>query len=189
MAESPASDYSRVHLSTTLLLSDNFSYLATTLFTSSWWEWALRRVVAQLDKDEGCKGVEWLETWTREELEDIMLREGGTEWHFKVGGNLNKRRACRERGCLQDGRVEVEGDRGVWGWESGRGRAVHQQILERTCQGFYLQLIFGFSFEGCRRYLSPGPWSRWVKRFTELGLLLGQTDKVFKAWSLLCSIL
>ena len=42
-----------------------------------------------------------------------MLREGGTEWHFKVGGNWNKRRACRERGCLQDGRVEGEGDRGV----------------------------------------------------------------------------
>ena len=44
------------------------------------------------------------------------------------------------------------------------------------------------AIEGYMRYLSPGPWSRWVERFTELGLL-GQIDKVFKAGSLLSSIL
>ena len=32
-----------------------FSYLATTLFTSSCWEWAVSRVATQLDKEEGCK--------------------------------------------------------------------------------------------------------------------------------------
>ena len=43
-----------------------------------------------------------------------------------------------------------------------------------------------FCFDGDRRikdplrYLSPRPWSRWVKRFTEL-VLLGEADKVFKA--------
>ena len=32
-----------------------YSYLATTLFTSSCWEWAVSRVATQLDKEEGCK--------------------------------------------------------------------------------------------------------------------------------------
>ena len=59
-----------------------------------------------------------------------------------------------------------------------------------TCEALSLQknlqnlLVTNYflltAIRGYKRYLSPGPGSRWVKRFTKLALP-GEASKVFKA--------